>query len=162
MRSKNFLLSLKDLLEQDGHFVSVIEMTSGNYDDDGLLIEEEVPTLTTEFCEIGIYKTICYFTIILDSNSFTERLFNLIKKIAGIQIYGFKNFKNNYYPGEDSSFTTLGKKIREEGYFQVQFDFDTKKLGPESIFEKYLELKTLFKETNAQIVNQMSQDLKKQ
>jgi hypothetical protein len=86
---------LRKLFLGKGEIVGKIEETFGNYNKNGKLIECGVPTTTTEFCEIGNYDDIIYFTFVIYSDSFNKNLFENLKNFSNFQIYGFKNFKEN-------------------------------------------------------------------
>lgn len=157
MRNSKFLTSFKELLELKNQPVTEIEMTASNFDDSGKLIKDQVPTLTTNFCEIGIISgEICYFTIILRSDFFPKPLFDLIQYYEGIHIYGFKNFLKDYYPKNNFSFDKLQEQIKKEPYFQIQFNFNTRELDFEEIFQKYIELKETFSNNEVKVINQMA------
>lgn len=159
MNDKNFLDSLRRKLRREGLLVTEIEMTSGNYDDDGNFIKEQVPTLTTDFCEIGVIsgKT-CYFTVILYSDLCPKSLFDSIKDYKEIHIYGFKSFLEDYYPKKGFSFSKLVEEIKSEPYFQIQFNFNIQRSDFETIFQEYMKLKEIFAGSRVKIVNQMTHD----
>jgi len=79
--NKNKIEEIKNLLLENER-VGEIEFTSGNYDDDGNLIEEKIPTIVTEFCEIGSYKNIVYITFCFYSNSYDNNLIDLLKDFS--------------------------------------------------------------------------------
>lgn len=149
------------LLKEADYPASEIEMTSGNYDDNRKLIEYAVPTITTDFCEIGVYgEKTCYFTVILPSASFSKKLFLLVKNQEGIQIYGFKKFLINYFPVKNFSFGKLEEQINSEKYFQIQLTFNLQLVPLENIFRRYQELKAIFEINNIQVINQMTEILR--
>lgn len=160
MKDNDFLNNLRTLLQRNNLPVGDIELTSGNYDDKGRLIKEEIPTITTALCEIGIfYNKICYLTLVLSSDSFSKKLFQAVKDIEGAHIYGFKNFLEDYFPS-NLSFEEIDSKIKNENLFQIQVNFDIEKANPEDIFINYRELKSLFNKIDANVVNQLTQDLR--
>lgn len=159
MKTKKFLNSLRILLKKYNQPVTELEMTSGNYDDQGKIIGEKIPTLTTDFCEIGVYNNNLYFTVILYSNSFSNKSFSKIKSLDKIHIYGFKNFDEDYYPIKNFSFNNLVNQIKNEIYFQIQFNFEMYNLTPRNIFKRYLEIKKILEKSEAKIVNQMVQKI---
>lgn len=163
MKDKEFLEKLKSLLERYNQAVTDIEMTQGNYDTSGKLITEGVPTITTEFCEIGRYQNqITYFTFILYPDSFSKALFQKLKGYKNMHIYGFKNFLEDLYPKKDFSYEEFEKDIRKDKYVQIQFNFDTKHISPQDIFDKYLILIDIFQGNKAHVVEQMTHDFGKE
>ena len=158
MKNINFLKELKKLLEKDSQTVTDIEMTSGNYNTHKKLIENEVPILTTDFCEIGDYGNICYFTFILASSSFVQELLEQIKNYDKIHIYGFKNFLTDLYPKRCFSYKKFDEKIKKDEYVQAQFSFEN--IEPKDILNKYLTLKSIFIDNNAKVINQITHNFK--
>lgn len=160
MSDAEFIKTLKKLLEKKNQKVADIEMTSGNYDEEGILITEKIPTITTEFCEIGRYKhKITYFVFILNSSQFTKNLFNMISKYKNMKIYGFKNFLVNFYPKKGFLYSEFEEEIKEEKYIQIQFSSNRKQSKPEYILKKYLELKEIFISTYSEVIDQIKINL---
>ena len=117
MKDKEFLEQLKTLLERYNQAVTSIEMTQGNYDTAGKLISESIPTITTEFCEIGRYQNkITYFTFVLYPDSLSRTLFQKLKGYKNMHIYGFKSFLADLYPKKDFSYEEFEKDIRKDKY----------------------------------------------
>lgn len=158
LKLEKILKSLKKLLQAHNHPVSEVEITSGNYDR-GKLINEGVPTVTTNLCEIGIYNNTYYFTVVLYSDYFSKELFDEVKGLEGIHIYGFKNFLEDYYPSANFSFLKLESQIKDEVYFQIEFNFSFQEINAEEIFAKYSELKKVFQKYNSAVVNQLEINL---
>lgn len=154
MENIKLITQVRQLLIKSNQQVSELEMTSGNYDNYGNLISAEIPTVTTDLCEIGSYADVCYFVIILKSELFTRELFDLISAYPTAKIYGFKNFLENYYPKEDFSAEELMKKVKSEDLAQIQFDFSTVESTPESLLGVYLRIKLLFEKLNINVENQ--------
>ncbi|MFC1609290.1 hypothetical protein ACFL2R_03795 [Patescibacteria group bacterium] len=90
--NQKYLEKFRELLIRDGKDVSDIEYTSGNYDNMGNLIEGELPTVTTDFCEVGVYENgYVYFVFVVESGSFDAELFEGLKGESNISIYGFED-----------------------------------------------------------------------
>ena len=119
-----------------------------------LLIKTSIPTITTEFCEIGNYNNIIYLVFIIHSDTYNKELFSLIKKLHSVKIYGFKNFKETLYPIPDFSYKNFEKKIKEDKYLQIQFNFDIN-ITQEKLLKEYLKLKEIFTKSNIVVVNQL-------
>lgn len=126
-------------------------MTSGNYDESGGLIEEEIPTITTDLCEIGSYGDVCYFTIILPSHSLDKDLFKKVKNYKNLHIYGLESYKEDYFPREGISFDNLRKELSKEKYAQIQFNFE--ELEADRLLQEYFEVKELF--SGIKVFNQL-------
>ncbi|OGC52137.1 hypothetical protein A2982_01455 [candidate division WWE3 bacterium RIFCSPLOWO2_01_FULL_39_13] len=156
-KGEAYLRELREILLSKREAVSNLEFTLGNYDDVGSLIGAKIPTLTTEFCEIGIYNKKVYFTSIVHGDLFSKELFDSIKNIKSVQVYGFKNFKNTLYPG--FSFKLIKEALKNEEYVQVQFDYDYKKIIPVDLYKKYRNLMELFLKNRVRVVNQIEVDL---
>lgn len=152
------LEQLRSMLLQKNQTSTEIEMTTGNYDTDGKLIKNEVPTLTTDFCEIGAYNNTCYFTFILDPSSFSQKLLGQIKDYDKMHIYGFKNFLTDLYPKRCFSYKKFDEEIRKDDYVQIQFNFEN--IEPKDILNKYLSLKSIFMNTDATVINQITHKFK--
>jgi hypothetical protein len=135
-------------------------MISGNYSDDGGLIVNKIPTVTTDFCEIGAYSEVCYFTVIMKSDLFSKELLVLLSEYPSLQIYGLRNFLKNYYPKEHFDYPEFEKQTRAEEYTQIQFSFDKKELSPKFISDMYQEIKLLFEKENVRVENQLNKDFK--
>ena len=126
------------------------EFTSGNYDDDGKIINEKIPTLTTEFCEIGFHKTIVYLVFIAKSDSWSSGFLDEIKKFLNLQIYGLKKFEKNYNLAKNPE-----SEIKSEPYFQMQFNFDVNKISVYNLLEEYDKIIQEIKKYNISVVNQL-------
>lgn len=153
--SKNYLTKLRDIFLENSTRVSELEMISGNYDDKGDLIKEDIPTLITEFCEIGIYKNSVYFVFIVFSNTYNKNLFDLLKKFPNIQFYGFKDFKNNLYPKANFDYEQLEKELRKDKHFQIQFNYYINKTTLNDLYQGYIKIRDIFKENKIKVVNQL-------
>lgn len=154
------MVSLKKLLERSGQPVTDIELTSGNYDTSGVLIEGQVPTLTTNFCEIGAYDNVCYFTIILVPESFSKDLLEQIKGYKDMHIYGFENFLEDFYPKDNFSYDNFAKDINKDNYVQVQFNFDRTGSTAQKLMKQHQTLKAIFNKNKAIVINQMKHKFK--
>ena len=154
--NNSLIKELRKILADNNIAVSDIEMTSGNYDDNKTLIKNDIPTITTDLCEIGLYDNICYFTVIAESSFVTDNLLSEIIKYPGLYIYGFKKFQENYYPTDNFSISLLKKQVALEKYVQIQFNFDINKLKPEEIYIKYNEVKSIFESRHIKVINQLT------
>jgi len=154
MTKKDYLSKFREILSVDEE-VSKIEITSGNYDNDGKLIKEDISTITTEFCEIGIYKKTIYFVFIIHSNTYSKKVFDPLKSFSNVQFYGFKNFKDTLYPKSDFDYKEFERKIKKDKYFQIQFDYNFNKILPELLHKEYLKIKDILIKNKAGIVNQV-------
>jgi len=158
MKNSDFIKKLKNLLEENHQEVGDLEFTKGNYDTDGKLIDNAIPTITTDFCEIGCHNDNCYFTVIMHPNSFTETLLSQIKIYDKMHIYGFKNFLEDLYPKRCFSYKEFDEKIKKDDYVQIQFNFESAE--PKNSLKKYLSLKEDFIHNNAKVINQITHNFK--
>lgn len=145
--------NLRSLFLKQSQAVSEIEMTLGNYDDDGNEIEGSIPTIITKLCEIDAYDNTCYFTIILKSELLTKAIFEDLMNFNNVHIYGLTNFKEDYYPKQDFDYSVFESQIKLEEYVQVQFNFN--KLDAEHVFDEYQKIDNLFKRHHLRVVNQL-------
>lgn len=127
------------------------EFTVGNYDDNGIAILNKIPTLTTEFCEIGFYNKIIYFVLIAKSDSLKNDFYLSIKEFKNLQIYGFKDFKINYELNEN-----LEVNIKKEKYFQVQFSFNTDVTTVSNLIQNYDKILVKIRDNDISIINQIN------
>jgi len=155
---KDYLLKFREILLINEK-VSQIEMTSGNYDDKGKLIKGDIPTITTEFCEVGIYEKVIYFVFIIYSDTYNREVFDSLKDFSNIQFYGFKDFKINLYPKLDFDYKNFEKEVKKDKYLQIQFNYDFNKILPELLYKEYLKIKDLLIKNKVRIVNQMEGDI---
>ncbi len=159
MKELEFITALRNLFLEQREKVSDIEMTSGNYDDGGKLIEGLIPTITTEFCEIGSYDNGVYMVCIVHSEDFSRDLFESIKDFSNVLIYGFNEFNTTLYPAPDFAYELFEKKSRQDKYLQIQFDFET--LLPGIFAREYFKIKEVFSKKSQDVVNQLTTDVKK-
>ncbi len=148
-----YLSDFRKILSQNEK-VSEFEMTSGNYDE-GKRIEEKIPTITTEFCEIGIYDDIIYFVFIINSNTYSEKLFNELKNFPNVKFYGFKNFNDTLYPKLDFQYDKFVEKVKQDKYLQVQFDYDVQKISVEIFYQEYVKIKKIFVGNKVGVIDQL-------
>lgn len=155
-----FIIKLKKELSDLNINVGEIEYTENNYDNDGKIINEKIPTITTEYCEIGMYDDNCYFVFVIYAKSFNVDFFEVIKRYKNIQVYDFIDFNKTLYPDKDFDYNNFEKNIQQKKYLQIQFDFNNPSID-ESIID-YRKIVKNFSENNIQIVDQLSVDLVKE
>ncbi len=148
------LINFRGNLVKNKINVSDLEYTSNNYDNSGNLIREKIPTLTTDFCEIGAHNNSVYFVIIIESKLFTTEFFNMLVKENNVRIYGFKNFKEDLYPKKDFDLNMFMNKIKEDKYLQIQFDYIN--ITEEKLLEEYIKMTKLFASFLA-VINQFNE-----
>lgn len=149
----NCLEELKNIFKEAKQNVSDLQYTKNNYDNYGRLIKKRLPTITTDFCEIGLQGKLIYLVFIIKSETFNLQLFNKIKKRPNIAMYGFNNFKKNLYPDKNFDFKNFINKINEDKYLQIQFDF--KNQTALKIFNEYAKILDILNESNVGIINQL-------
>ncbi|MFH0846305.1 MAG: hypothetical protein V1851_02840 [Patescibacteria group bacterium] len=133
--------------------VGEIEFTSGNYNESSLLIEKKIPTITTEFCEIGSYGDTVYFTFVIYSDSYHSELIDILKEFSNFEIYGFKSFLDNY------DLKNLENEVKKEKYFQINFNYSISQ-DDKFLSDQYQKIKGILK-NKVEIVNQLEIDLTK-
>lgn len=154
------LNKFRKILVNYGKPVSIIEYTSGNYDRNGKLIKKDLPTITTDYCEIGLYKKEIYFVFILKSKSFKKVLFDSVNTItSNMFIYGFTDFKTILYPRKNFNYKKFVDTMNKDKYVQIQFDL--KDINEKELFDIYSDLVNIFDENKVKVVNQMKEDLTK-
>ena len=153
------LKKIRELLIQSKIVVSELEYTKGNYDNGGNLIEEDLPTLTTDFCEIGLCAGEIYFVFIVKSKTFKFRLFDELKNRANVKIYGFEDFNKTYFPSLNFNVTHFVKEIQKEPLLQIQFDF--KNVSIFDLLKEYINLIDMFSVDEVEVVNQLNFNLKR-
>jgi hypothetical protein len=151
------LMQFRDLLIENKKLVSKLEFTKNNYDHQGNLIKEKLPTITTEFCEIGLFKNQIYFVAIIDSATFNQELFDKIKIIPNMKIYGFNNFKTDLYPVEDFDYQKFIDQIQKEKLLQVEFDYN--EISIIDLYTEYLKLIDIFVQNKIKVINQFNNHL---
>lgn len=154
---KQKILPLRKIFLKNKSKVSQIEFTADNYDDSGKLIKHDLPTITTDFAEIGAFNRCIYFTVIIESKDFNKKFFNQIIEFNP-QIYKFFNFNTNLYPKKNFDYKKFIKEIKQEKYLQIQFNFDLNQPS-ELIFKKHQQLKQIFKKNKIKVINQLDVDL---
>lgn len=138
--------------------VSELMYTKNNYDNNGRVIKEELPTITTDFCEIGLHNNTIYFVFIIDSTTFSLKLFTILKKLH-VTIYWFTKFNKTLYPAELFEINHFMKMILEDKYLQIQIDY--KKINSSDLFKSYCNLVDIFEKNKAIVINQLKVDLMK-
>ena len=152
------LKQLQKLLIQDKKPVSRLEFTKNNYDN-GKLIEEALPTITTDYCEIGLLNNSIYFTFIIESKTFSNILFNALKDLPNVLIYGFVNFNKTLYPKDDFNYNAFIDTIKKDKYLQIQLNF--KSIDVLELYNEYENLVDILKKSKSLVVNQLKIDLTK-
>lgn len=153
------LNQFRDILLKNKKSVSELEYTKNNYDNKGKLIEEDLPTITTDFCEVGLHDDEIYFVVIVEPKTFNLELFNKIKDKEDVQIYGFTDFNRTLYPSDKFDFDKFLKQNRKEKYIQIQFNY--KNISASDLFEEYSSLATTFKGYSVVVINQLETILTK-
>jgi len=155
MTPLDFLQELRILLIRNGGLVGNIEMTSGNYDDSGNLINGDIPTITTDLCEIGIYGDVLYFVVIALSSTFTENAFDSLRTLPNIRIYGFKEPNKTLYPAPAFIYGDFKKKTLDDEYLQMQFNYGYGIIDPQGLLNEYHKIKDLLANSGMKVVNQL-------
>ena len=153
------LNQFREWLIKNKKSVSRLKYTKNNYDNDGNLIKESLPTIKTDFCEIGLYDGEIYFVFIIDSKTFNIDLFNQLKNKSNVKMYGFVNFNKTLYPVKNFDFDNFTKEIRKDKYLQIQFNY--KDIDTFDLFKEYSELVNVFEKNKAIVINQLKIDLTK-
>jgi len=127
------------------------EFTTGNYDDNGNVIDRKIPTLITEYCEIGFDDQVIYLVFIAQSSSWSKEFFGGIKKFKNLKVYGFKNFLKDY----DLTINPESE-IRNEPVFQMQFSFkNTSNLTEVELLSQYDSIIEFLKGYQIKIIDQL-------
>jgi hypothetical protein len=158
MNIKN-LTKLQDLFRKSKKPVSELEYTRGNYDSCGNLIKEALPTITTNFCEIGLHDHEIYFVFVIESKTFDIKLLDSIKNRPNVKIYGFSNCNKTLFPVKNFNPEIFIKEIQKDRYLQVQFDF--KDISTYDLFKEYSNLINIFERTKITVINQLEINLTK-
>lgn len=158
MDHSDFLRKFKELLSGNNNPVGDIEMTAGNFDDFGNLIKTDIPTVTTDLCEIGIYDNTLYFVTIIYSSSFNESIFNILKDFPNIKIYGFKNFNKTLYPTTNFIYKSIEQEILNDKFLQIQFNYAYDSVDPQDLLKEYQKVKGLLINSGLHIVNQLNKN----
>ncbi len=159
MSPLRFLQEMRGLFIKTNTPVSKLEMTSGNYDDCGNLIKTNIPSITTELCEIGIFNNTAYFVVIISSNTFHQTLFNSLKILPNIKIYGFKDFLKILYPTSNFFYKDFEREVRGDTYLQIQFSYKYNSTNPKILHEEYEKIKKIFNTSTAHVINQLDKTL---
>jgi len=156
MNTKNFN-QFRELLIKNKQSVSELEYTKNNYDNGGNLIKEGVPTITTDFCEIGLHDNEIYFVFIINSKTFSLELFDKIKNMPNVKMYGFVDFNKTLYPSNNFNFDNFSKHIQKDKYLQIQFDYKSVDAG--DLLKEYSGLVSVFEKSKITVINQLEVDL---
>lgn len=153
------LNKFRELLIKDKKSVSPLEYTKNNYDHNGNLIKKDLPTITTDFCEIGLFNDEIYFVFIVESKAFNIKLFNQLKNKSNVKMYGFVNFNKTLFPVENFNLDNFIKETGKDKYLQIQFDY--KNINTFDLFKEYFNLVNVFEKNKVVVVNQLKVDLTK-
>lgn len=154
----NIINQFSEILIKNNQVVSEMEFTKNNYDDNGILITESLPTITTEFCEIGLHKNEVYFVFIIESKSFSPIFFSLIKDYNNVKIYGFVDFNKILYPGQSFNLADFAVIIKQDKFLQIEFDYQNQEIF--NLYQDYLNLVDIFTKSKVAIINQLEVNLK--
>ena len=139
-----------------------IKLTVGNYDEFGNLIKTEIPTITTDLCEIGIFSNTLYFVVIVLSKTLKKTAFDtLTKNFENAKLYGFINFKKTLYPIPNFAYKKFKKETSSDEYLQIEFDYEYKKLSPRESLDEYQKVKLLLSKSKLVAIDQTSGTLNK-
>jgi hypothetical protein len=151
------LNQFRKILIENNKSVSELEYTKNNYDNAGNLIKEELPTITTDFCEIGLYNEEIYFVFILESKTFNLKFFSAIKNKSNVKMYGFIDCNKTLYPSTNFNYNDFINLIKRDKYLQIQFDF--KNITTLDLFSEYTKILNDFYKSKVVVVNQLKIDL---
>ncbi len=133
---------LRRLLIGNDYDVSEVGYTLGNYDKEKDLIENKLPTITTDYCEIGGYGDVVYFTFIILSRDFNRLFFDSIVKFENVELYGMVNFLVDIYPRLGVMYSEIREAVLGEKYLQVNFNYEG--LSVDGLFLEYERLLGVF------------------
>ena len=156
MNTEN-LNQFRELLIKNKISVSKLEYTKNNHDNDGNLIVGDIPTITTDLCEIGLYNNEIYFVFIIGSKTFNLELFDEIKNMPNMRMYGSVDFNKDLYPVNNFNLDKFIKQIKKDKYLQIQFDHES--VSALDLFKKYSDLANIFEESKVIVVNQLETTL---
>lgn len=159
-RSNSKILQLnqfRKILIDNNKSVSEIEYTKNNFNHRGELIEEDLPTITTDFCEIGLCNDEIYLVFIIESKTFNLDFFSEIKNKANVFIYGLKNFNKTLFPIENFDYNKFIEIIKQDKYLQIQFDY--KNIALSDLYSEYVKIVEILDKNNAMVVNQLKDDM---
>lgn len=151
------LNQFRKILIENNKSVSELEYTKNNYDNAGNLIKEELSTITTDFCEIGLYNGEIYLVFILESKTFNSELFSEIKNKSNVKMYGFVDFNKILYPSANFDYNNFIELIEHDKYLQIQFDFNN--ISTFDLFTEYTKIVNVFDKCKVVVVNQLKIDL---
>ena len=151
------LSQFRKILIENNKSVSKIKYTKNNYDNAGNLIKKKLPTITTDFCEIGLYKGEIYLVFILESKTFNLELFSKIKNKSNVKMYGFIDFNKVLYPVANFDYNNFIELVKQDKYLQIQFDF--KNISTFNLFTEYTRIVNVFDKCKVVVVNQLKVDL---
>ncbi len=153
----DYLNKFRELLLKSQKSVSELEYTRDNYDNLGNLIKESLPTITTDFCEVGVYNDEIYFVFVVKSKTFNIELFNKLKNKSNVKIYGFVDFNRTLFPVKKFNLDIFMKEVQKDKYLQIQFDF--KEIDIFDLFKTYSNLLNVFEKDKVVVVNQLEINL---
>lgn len=116
-----------------------------------------MPTITTDFCEVGLYNGEIYLVFIIESKTFNSKFFGKIKNKSNVKMYGFIDFNNILYPVSDFNYDNFFESIQQDKYLQIQFNF--KNISTFDLFTEYINIINIFDKNKITIVNQLKVDL---
>jgi hypothetical protein len=151
------LNQFRKILIENNKSVSELEYTKNNYDNAGNLINEELPAITTDFCEIGLHNNEIYLVFIIKSKTFNLELFGEIKNKSNVKMYGFIDFNKTLYPSSDFNYNKFIESVQKDTYLQIQFDF--KNISTFDLFTEYTKIVNVFNKCKVVVVNQLKLDL---
>jgi len=151
------LKKFREKFVENNKIVSKIEYAKNNYDNNGNLINEDLPIITTDFCEVGLYGDEFYFVFVIESKTFNSELFDQIKNKSNVKIYGFIDFNKTLFPIKNFKFDNLMEEIQKDKYLQIQFDFKNSEI--DYLYKEYCDLVNCFIKNKIVVVNQLENDL---
>lgn len=148
-----YITKIRNELKMFGFQVGEVEYTSGNYDETGKLIKDKIPTITSEYGEIGLIDGKLYFVMIFEKEILSEKTLEDIAKIRKYKLYGFNDFLN------DIDIKTVFSKSCKEKYIQIQYD-NIIETDYYEIIRIHDKLKNMFLENKIYPINQLNINLR--
>lgn len=155
-------LHLRDMVGKK-YPCSKVKASFGNFVSVGRKLQKAeypLPVFTTKEVEVGITLNEIYTTYILEMKNLDYRFINDLKKLKGVQVYGWKNFLDNLFDEKTRGGLTqsIDKYKKQSKYFQLSFDYslDEKR----KLLSDYAKVIKLAKQYNIKIKNQMRNELR--